>query len=135
MRTGPAVSIRFRVVCQLSIFTPPGVCLRHLILNRGELMADSKEPKEIRAKAKGKNLSESSPNPHGESKILQMPIKTHQRHETGGRNVPQVPNTVGAKLNPSVAHEFQGNVASDKNAADKRTRTPKPVTQMKRKDA
>ena len=100
-------------------------------------MADRKEPREIRAKAKpaSKNFSESSPNPHGESKILQMPIKTYQRNETGGRNVPQVPNTVGAKLNPSVAHEFQGSAASDKNAADKRTRAPRPVTQIKRKDA
>ena len=95
------------------------------------------EPREIRAKAKpaAKHFSESSPNPHGESKILQMPIKTHQRNETGGRNVPQVPNTVGAKLNPSVAHEFQGPVASDKNAADKRRRAPRPVTEIKRKDA
>ena len=100
-------------------------------------MADRKEPKEIRAKTKpaAKHFSESSPNPHGESKILQMPIKTHQRNETGGRNVPQVPNTVGAKLNPSVAHEFQGRAGSDKNASDKRPRAPRPVTEIKRRDA
>lgn len=103
-------------------------------------MADRKEPKEIRArtdKAKpaAKTFSDSSPNPHGEGKILRMPIKTHQRTETGGRNVPQVPNTVGGNLNPSVAHEFQGRVVSDKNAADKRNRAPRPVTQIKRKDA
>jgi hypothetical protein len=98
-------------------------------------MADSKRPKEIRAKAKGKNLSESSPNPHGESKILQMPIKTHQRNETGGKNIPQVPNTIGGNYNPSVAHEFQGRAASDKNAADKRPRASRPVTEIKRKDA
>ena len=98
-------------------------------------MADRKGPKEIRAKAKPaeKHFSESSPNPHGESKILQMPIKTHQRNETGGRNVPQAPNTAGAKLNPSVAHEFPGPVG--KNASDKRLRAPRPVTQIKRKDA
>jgi hypothetical protein len=94
-------------------------------------MADRKGPKEIPAKAKpaAKHFSESSPNPHGESKILQMPVRTHQRNETAGKNVPQVPNTVGGNLNPSVAHEFQG------RAADKRTRTPKPVTESKRKDA
>jgi hypothetical protein len=94
-------------------------------------MADRKEPTEIRAKAKpsAKHFSESSPNPHGESKILRMPIKTHQRNETGGKNIPQVPNTVGGDLNPSVGHEFQG------RAADKRNRTPKPVTEIKRKDA
>ena len=100
-------------------------------------MADRKEPREIRAKAKpaAKHLSESSPNPHGESKILQMPIKTHQRVETGGRNVPQVPNTVGGNFSPSVAHEFQGSGMSDKSAQDKRPRAPRPVTQIKRKDA
>jgi len=103
-------------------------------------MADRKEPKEIRArsaKAKpaAKDFSESSPNPHGESKILQMPIRTHQRNETGGRNIPQVPNTVGGNLNPSVAHEFEGRVVTSKNAPEKRARTPKPVTEIKRKDA
>ena len=77
-------------------------------------MADRKEPKEIRGKEKpaAKHFSESSPNPHGESKILQMPIRTHQRNETGGKNIPQVPNTVGGNLNPSVAHEFQARVTS-----------------------
>jgi hypothetical protein len=94
-------------------------------------MADRKQPKEIRAKAKpaGKHFSESSPNPHGESKILQMPIRTHQRNETDSKNIPQVPNTVGGTLNPSVAHEFQRRVA------DKRARKPRPVTEIKRKDA
>jgi hypothetical protein len=98
-------------------------------------MADRKEPKEIRAKAKpaAKHFSESSPNPHGESKILQMPVRTHQRSETGGKNIPQVPNTVGGNLNPSVAHEFQGR-ASNKTS-DKRARVPRPVTEIKRKDA
>src|SRR4249920_2007090 len=100
-------------------------------------MADRKEPREIRARTKpaAKHCSESSPNPHGESKILQMPIRTEQRRETGGRNVPQVPNTVGGNLNPSVAHEFQGRAVTSKNAPDKRARTPKPVTEIKRKDA
>jgi len=100
-------------------------------------MADRKEPKEIRAKAKPavKHFSESSPNPHGESKVLQMPVRTHQRNETGGKNVPQVPNTVGGNINPSVAHEFQGRAAAGKTIPDKRVRAPRPVTEIKRKDA
>jgi hypothetical protein len=100
-------------------------------------MADRKEPKEIRAKAKpaAKHFSESSPNPHGESKILQMPVRTHQRSETGGKNIPQVPNTVGGNLDPSVAHEFQGRAAAGKTIPDKRARVPRPVTEIKRKDA
>ena len=76
-----------------------------------------------------KHISESSPNPHGESKVLQMPINTDQRNATGGRNVPQVPNTVGGKLNPSVAHEFKGRVlgkeAKTTSIDSKRTRAPK----------
>lgn len=99
-------------------------------------MADRKEPKEIRGKEKpAKHFSESSPNPHGESKILQMPIRTHQRNETGGKNIAQVPNTVGGNLNPSVAHEFQGRAVTSKTTPEKRARTPRPVTEIKRKDA
>lgn len=103
-------------------------------------MADRKEPREIRAridnaKPAEKHISESSPNPHGESKILQMPIKTHLRNETGGRNVPQVANTVGSNLNPSVAHEFQGRAVSGKNTPAKRPRARRPVTQIRHKDA
>ena len=100
-------------------------------------MADRKEPKEIRAKAKpaAKHFSESSPNPHGESKVLQMPVRTHQRKDTGGKNIPQVPNTVGGNLNPSVAHEFQGRDGTGKPHPDKRARAPRPVTEIKRKDA
>src|SRR5438445_10545482 len=100
-------------------------------------MADRKGPKEIRAKAKpaAKHFSESSPNPHGESKILQMPVRTHPRNETGGKNISQVPNTVGGNLDPSVAHEFQGRVVTGKPAADKRTRAPTTDTEITRKDA
>jgi len=100
-------------------------------------MADRKEPREIRSRTKpaAKHFSESSPNPHGESKVLQMPVRTHQRNDTGGKNVPQVPNTLGGNLNPSVAHEFQGRNATSKTIAEKRARTPRPVTEIKRKDA
>jgi hypothetical protein len=74
----------------------------------------------------GKQMSESSPNPHGESKVLKMPINIDQRNATGGRNVPQVPNTVGGKLNPSVAHEFRNRVLSNQaQSKDKSSRTPK----------
>jgi hypothetical protein len=91
-------------------------------------MATRKEPEEKQTSRRpdGKHLSESSPNPHGEAKILEMPIRTHQNKETAGKNIPQVPNTIGGHLNPSVAHEFENRV-SDKNAGDKRTRSPKPV--------
>ncbi|HWF05888.1 MAG TPA: hypothetical protein VHA06_19530 [Candidatus Angelobacter sp.] len=67
----------------------------------------------------GKHMSESSPNPHGESKVLKMPINTDQRNATGGRNIPQVPNTVGGKLNPGVVHEFKSRVLTKEAKTDK----------------
>jgi hypothetical protein len=97
-------------------------------------MAHRKEPKEIRpaGKTSEKQQSESSPNPHGENKILQMPIRTQQRNENTGKNIPQVPNTIGGNLNPSVAHDFENRATNDKSASDKRARSVKPA---KEKDA
>jgi hypothetical protein len=80
-------------------------------------------------------MSEKSPNPHGESKVLQMPIRTQQRNETSGKNIPKVPNTVGGNLNPSVAHDFEKRAVNPRNAADKRTDASKPAKDTKRKDA
>jgi len=100
-------------------------------------MAESKGPKIVppQARRSGKEMSEKSPNPHGESNILEMPIRTQQRKETSGQNIPKVPNTSGGNLNPSVAHDFEKNVVSPKNAEDKRPRPAKPVKEIKRKDA
>jgi hypothetical protein len=108
-------------------------------------MAYRKNEKENRGQDQpaGKHTSESSPNPHGENKILKMPISTDQRNATGGRNIPQVPNTVGGKLNPSVAHEFRDRVLSNEEAAEAKNKQshsakrPKNVTvfSSKRKNA
>ena len=75
----------------------------------------------------GKDMSESSPNPRRESNILEMPIRTQQRNEATGKNIPRVPNTIGGNLNPSVAHDFEARVLSNKNAAARRARALKPV--------
>ena len=100
-------------------------------------MAERKGPREVPSQGRqsGKEMSEKSPNPHGESKILQMPIRTQQRNETSGKNIPKVPNTVGGNLNPSVAHDFEKHVVSPKNTGDKRPRPAKPIKEFKRKDA
>ena len=101
-------------------------------------MADRKGPKEVprQGRQASKQMSEKSPNPHGESKILQMPIRTQQqRNETSARNIPQVPNTIGGNLNPSVAHDFEKHVVNPRNVSDKRARTAKDVKEFKRKDA
>jgi hypothetical protein len=90
-------------------------------------MANKKEKNKQAEVDPSGSMSESSPSPHGESKVLKMPINTDQRNATGGRNVPQVPNTVGGKLSPSVAHEFKGQVLSKEAKEDtaKRNRAPK----------
>jgi hypothetical protein len=82
-------------------------------------------------------MSEKSPNPHGESKILEMPVRTQQRNETSGKNIPKVPNTIGGNLNPSVAHDFEKRAVNPKNAnaEDKRTESGKSPKEIKRKDA
>jgi hypothetical protein len=67
------------------------------------------------------SMSEESPSPHGESKVLKMPINTDQRNATGGRNVPQVPNTVGGKLNLPWCMSSK-TVSSAMRGAIKRTR-------------
>jgi hypothetical protein len=101
-------------------------------------MAERKGPKEVprQGRQSSKQMSEKSPNPHGESKILEMPIRTQQqRNETSARNIPQVPNTIGGNLNPSVAHDFEKHVVNPRNVSDKRARTAKDVKEFKRKDA
>jgi len=100
-------------------------------------MAERKGPREVspQGRQSRKEMSEKSPNPHGESKILQMPVPTQQRNETSGKNIPKVPNTIGGNLNPSVAHDFEKHVVNPSNATDKRSRTVKPIRDTKRKDA
>lgn len=100
-------------------------------------MAERKGPRIVppEGRKSGKEISEKSPNPHGESNILEMPIRTQQRKETSGKNVPKVPNTVGGNLNPSVAHDFENRATDRKNPEDKGPRPPKPVKEIKRKDA
>jgi hypothetical protein len=96
-------------------------------------MAYRKNEKENRGRGRSaqKHMSESSPNPHGEGKVLQMPINTDQRNATGGRNIPQVPNTVGGKLNPSVAYEFESRVLSDEEAAEAKNKQSRSAKKQK----
>jgi hypothetical protein len=100
-------------------------------------MAERKGPKEVSPlrRQSGKEMSEKSPNPHGESKVLQMPIRTQQHNETSGKNIPRVPNTIGGNLNPSVVHDFEKHVVRSTHPETKRARPSKPVSEIKRKDA
>jgi hypothetical protein len=100
-------------------------------------MAESKGPKIVppQARRSGKEMSEKSPNPHGESNILEMPIRTQQRKETSGQNIPKVPNTVGGNLNPSVTHDFENRATGPKKPEDKRGSPAKSPKEIKRKGA
>ena len=100
-------------------------------------MAENKGPRIVPSERRksDKDMSEKSPNPHGESKVLQMPVRTQQRNETSGKNISKVPNTVGGNLNPSVAHDFENRAVKPKNAADKPANSGKSPQDIKRKDA
>lgn len=66
-----------------------------------------------------KHFAESNPNPHGENKIIEMPIRTHQHRDTAGQNIAQTTSTTGGDLNPSVVHDEptkrSTNTGSDEN--------------------
>ena len=99
-------------------------------------MAQRKGPRAVPPQGRhGKEMSEKSPNPHGESKGLEMPIRTQQRNETSGKNVSKVPNTTGGNLNPSVAHDFENRATGPKKPEDKRASSAKSPKEIKRKDA
>jgi len=68
----------------------------------------------------GKQPSESSPNPHGEHKVIEMPVRTGHKRETRGQNVAGTPSTVGGELNPSVAHDFPSRAGVVKNKPQQR---------------
>jgi hypothetical protein len=68
--------------------------------------------------------TEASPNPHNESKVIEMPVRTDQRKETGGENVAQSSNTREGVLHPSVGEGVGGGVADTDsmfNEADPQT--------------
>ncbi|HZS29547.1 MAG TPA: hypothetical protein VFB76_20135 [Candidatus Angelobacter sp.] len=68
-------------------------------------MANRKKKQKKSGSTHPQHFGESSPNPHGENKIIEMPIRTHQGHDTAGQNVAQTTSTIDGDLNPSVAHD------------------------------
>lgn len=55
--------------------------------------------------------AEVAPNPHNEANVIEMPVRTDQSDQTGGRNVGQTPSTPEGRLHPSVAEGVTGGVA------------------------
>jgi hypothetical protein len=68
--------------------------------------------------------TEASPNPHNETNVVEMPVRTDQREQTSGENVAQTPNTREGVLHPSVGEGIGGGVADTDsmfNEADPQT--------------
>src|SRR6185312_3943531 len=68
--------------------------------------------------------AEASPNPHDESKVIEMPVRTDQHQETAGENVAKTPSTREGRLQPSVGEGVGGGVADTDsmfNEADPQT--------------
>jgi hypothetical protein len=81
------------------------------------------------APGQGGHMSESSPNPHKEATVTEMPVRTDQSSETGGRNAAQTPSTRDGRLQPSVAEASEGGVADHDsmfNNADPQSRALSP---------
>lgn len=70
------------------------------------------EPDVTRTKKPQKlGQAEATPNPHNETNVIEMPVRTDQSDQTGGRNVGQTPSTREGRLHPSVAEGVAGGVA------------------------
>lgn len=72
----------------------------------------------------GGQLNESSPNPHGQAHVAEIPIRTDHSRATEGDNVAQSTSTKDGTLNPSVADHVSGNVRENDsmfNNADPQT--------------
>jgi hypothetical protein len=55
-------------------------------------------------KASARGPAELGVAPHGEAKVIEMPIRTDQRRETKEQNIAQTPNTKAGRLAPSVGN-------------------------------
>jgi hypothetical protein len=100
----------------------------------------NKKEAQTGAADQGKHMGESSPNPHGEARVIEMPIRTdHGKQE--GANIAQSTSTVKNRMNPSVAEPISNASISDANvdpktldsdsmynSADPQGRDPQPGT-------
>ena len=65
--------------------------------------------------------------PHGESKVIEMPIRTDQRRDTKRQNIAQTPNTRTGRLAPSIASAEVARIDSGKEAR-RNKKAPIPAT-------
>ena len=69
------------------------------------------KPEETRRRRREQGQAEASPNPHNEAEVIEMPVRTDQRHITNPENVGQSPSTRDGRIHPSVGEGVGGGVA------------------------
>jgi len=82
------------------------------------------KPDQKQASTKEQGQTDASPNPHNESNVIEMPVRTDQSDITGSNNVAQTPNTRDGQIHPSVGEGVGGGVADTDsmfNNADRQT--------------
>jgi hypothetical protein len=74
------------------------------------VMAEQK-PNQRQVPREKQGQADASPNPHNESNIIELPVRTDQGDATGGDNVGQSPSTRDGQIHPSVGEAVGGGVA------------------------
>lgn len=80
-------------------------------MNRERMRNLDLTPNVNRAEDRTDGMSEASPNPHNEAKIIEIPVRTDHSDQTGSENVAQTPSTREGRLDPSVGEGVAGGVA------------------------
>ena len=89
-----------------------------------DLSRKKEEPKQ------GRRMTESSPNPHGQAKVIQMPHPDQRQHMK--KNVAQTSSTAGNRVSPSVTgplEEWPKGLSDDSmfNSADPQVKNMNPA--------
>src|SRR5438132_10160672 len=90
----------------------------------------NRKEEEPKTQGQGGRMTESSPNPHGQAKVIQMP--NPDQRQTMKRNAAQTTSTTGNRMNPSVTgplEEGHEGLSDDSmfNSADPQVRNMNPA--------
>jgi hypothetical protein len=69
------------------------------------------KPDQTQTLGQKQGQADASPNPHNETNVIEMPVRTDQRDRTGSKNVGQTPSTRNGQIQPSVGEGVAGGVA------------------------
>jgi hypothetical protein len=73
-------------------------------------MAEQK-PDQTLTSSRKQGQADASPNPHNETNVVEMPVRTDQSDSKSGGNVGQTPSTRDGRIHPSVGEGVSGGVA------------------------